>query len=141
MKLQFEKYNAQVSFESDQQSVEMVGDKLHLLSVVYNLLDNAMKYSKDSPVVKVQLKKPIADVVQLDIIDKGIGIPEAYIGKIFDRFFRVPTKDKHDVKGYGLGLSYVQYIVEAHGGVITVKSKEGEGSTFSVSLPLHKSAV
>ncbi|MBX9779569.1 MAG: HAMP domain-containing histidine kinase [Chitinophagaceae bacterium] len=141
MKLQFERYNAQVSFESDQQSVEMVGDKLHLLSVVYNLLDNAMKYSKDSPVVKVQLKKPIADVVQLDIIDKGIGIPEAYIGKIFDRFFRVPTKDKHDVKGYGLGLSYVQYIVEAHGGVITVKSKEGEGSTFSVSLPLHNSAV
>lgn len=141
MKLQFEKYNAHVSFESEQESVEMMGDKLHLLSVVYNLLDNAMKYSKDSPVVKVRLKKPVADVVQLDIIDKGIGIPEAYIGKIFDRFFRVPTKDKHDVKGYGLGLSYVQYIVKAHGGVITVKSKEGEGSTFSVSLPLYNSAV
>lgn len=141
MKLQFEKYNAVISFESAHESFEMIGDKLHLLSVVYNLLDNAIKYSKENPRIKILLKKPIEDVIQLDIIDNGIGIPETYIGKVFDRFFRVPTKDKHDVKGYGLGLSYVQYIVKAHGGIITVKSKEGEGSVFSVSLPLHNTPL
>jgi two-component system phosphate regulon sensor histidine kinase PhoR len=102
---------------------------------VYNLLDNALKYSAANPQITLQLKKPALGVIQLEVEDKGIGIPDRYLSKVFERFFRVPTKDRHDVKGYGLGLSYVQHIIKEHGGFIAVKSKEGVGSTFTVSLP------
>jgi two-component system, OmpR family, phosphate regulon sensor histidine kinase PhoR len=140
MKLQFEKYGATVSFMAEEHDYMMDGDKLHLLSIVYNLLDNALKYSAANPQITLQLKKPALGVIQLEVEDKGIGIPDRYLSKVFERFFRVPTKDRHDVKGYGLGLSYVQHIIKEHGGFIAVKSKEGVGSTFTVSLPSKTSA-
>jgi len=69
------------------------------------------------------------------VTDNGIGIPAAYADKVFDKFFRVPSNDRHNIKGYGLGLSYVHHIVEKHNGTITLTSEEGKGSTFTVKLP------
>ena len=75
--------------------------------------------------------------IKFSIRDNGLGIPEAFQGKIFDRFFRVPTGDEHSIKGHGLGLNYVKKVIEKHGGVISVKSEHGKGSLFTVTLPLQ----
>jgi two-component system phosphate regulon sensor histidine kinase PhoR len=73
--------------------------------------------------------------IQLAVTDNGMGIPAAYVDKVFQKFFRVPSGGRHNIKGYGLGLSYVQHIVHAHGGTIGVTSTEAKGSTFTVKLP------
>jgi signal transduction histidine kinase len=73
-------------------------------------------------------------MVVLSVTDNGIGIPAVYLGRVFDKFFRVPSDDHHNIKGYGLGLNYVQQMVEAHRGIIMVESKEGKGSTFTIKL-------
>jgi two-component system, OmpR family, phosphate regulon sensor histidine kinase PhoR len=109
------------------------GDRAHLSSVISNLLDNALKYSKDAPVITVRVWREDG-MVLLSVTDNGIGIPAAYQGRIFDKFFRVPSNDHHNIKGYGLGLNYVQFIVHIHRGTITVESKEGKGSTFTIKL-------
>jgi len=109
-------------------------DKLHFTSVIYNLLDNALKYSKASPLVLINLHGD-TDHILLSVSDNGIGIPAGYKDRIFEKFFRVPTGDHHNVKGYGLGLSYVAYVVNRHGGEIKVRSKEGLGSVFTIKIP------
>ena len=112
----------------------MSADKLHITSVIFNLLDNALKYSKVNPSIQINLKEE-PQLLRLTITDNGIGIPAAYKNKIFDKFFRVPTGDKHNVKGYGLGLSYVAYVLKRQGGTIQVESKEGIGSSFTIIIP------
>jgi two-component system phosphate regulon sensor histidine kinase PhoR len=107
------------------------GDAFHLERVFLNLFDNAIKYSKSQPKIEVNLyEKDNAAVVE--ITDNGIGIPGDEQKRIFDRFYRVSTGDLHNVKGFGLGLSYVKTIVELHGGKIEVESKPGKGSTFRI---------
>ncbi len=135
LKLQLEKYRAQLTVAAEGDLI-MQGDKLHLLSVVFNLLDNALKYSKENPVIQVELKGA-EDSVILSVKDNGIGIPTAYKGKIFDKFFRVPHGDTHNAKGYGLGLSYVAQVVERHKGAIEVQGEPGEGANFIITLPKH----
>jgi len=135
MKLQFEKCHAALRLEVQGNYFQVNADRLHLTSVIYNLLDNALKYSKDKPEITVQLKHD-TDFVVLSIADKGIGIPAGFTGKIFDKFFRVPTGDHHNIKGYGLGLSYVAHVVNRHNGSIGVDSEPGKGSTFTVKLPI-----
>lgn len=137
MKLQFEKQNAQLSFDFSGTDFLVEGDYLHLSSVVYNLLDNALKYSKDQPVVSVYLKQRETSL-ELRVTDAGIGISENYQRKIFDQFFRVPQGNRHNSKGYGLGLSYVHHIIKNHQGTIAVTSELGSGSTFTVTLPSKK---
>lgn len=110
---------------------DAVGQALH------NLLDNAVKYSGDSREIAVRLERE-DDSVTIAIRDRGIGIVPEEQRKIFERFHRVSTGLVHDVKGSGLGLSIVQHIVQAHRGRITVESGPGEGSTFTVHLPLHR---
>jgi two-component system, OmpR family, phosphate regulon sensor histidine kinase PhoR len=134
MQLQFEKHGAKVDVQPDGNDFSMSGDKMHITSVVYNLLDNALKYSKESPVIHVGLQQREAEIV-LTVKDNGIGISPIYRNKIFDKFFRVPHGDRHDVKGYGLGLSYVAQVVKEHNGRIEVVSEEGKGSTFTVRFP------
>lgn len=133
MRLQMEKRKAVCQLEVTGNPI-VKGDKMHLLSVVYNLLDNALKYSTDKPVVNVSIHADTQDV-HLQVKDNGIGIPSEYTGKIFDKFFRVPHGDVHTAKGYGLGLSYVWQVVQKHGGSIEVFSNPGEGTTFSIHLP------
>ncbi len=110
-------------------------DKLHLVNVLYNLLDNAIKYNQRTP--EIQILTSIQNkMLQIEIQDNGIGIHKDNLKKIFDRFYRVPTGNLHDVKGFGLGLSYVKRIVAAHKGKITVNSEPGRGSRFTIQLPL-----
>ncbi|HEY4209137.1 MAG TPA: HAMP domain-containing sensor histidine kinase [Puia sp.] len=134
MRLQFEKYNATINFQSEDEKLHLRADKLHFTSVVYNLLDNALKYSKAAPRVTVHLQGE-QEFVVLSVSDNGIGIPASYKDKIFEKFFRVPTGDQHNVKGYGLGLSYVAYVVQRHGGEVIVRSEEGVGSHFTIKIP------
>jgi len=141
MKLQFEKYNAQVNVQITGDHFIIEADRLHITSVIYNLLDNALKYSKENPVIDLQLSSLPNDIIELRIKDNGIGIPKEYKSKVFDKFFRVPSNNTHNVKGYGLGLSYVKEIVSAHLGYIVVESEPGKGSTFTVKLPFKEAPV
>jgi signal transduction histidine kinase len=102
---------------------------------ISNLLDNAVKYSNGNRDITVSLKREDGFIV-ISVRDQGIGIPRDEQKKIFDRFHRVSTGLVHDVKGSGLGLSIVRHIVEAHRGKVTVESRPGEGSTFSIHLPV-----
>lgn len=140
MKLQFEKYHAKVSMHTVGDSYYIDADKLHITSVVYNLLDNALKYSTENPVINVRLESG-EDSIKLSVEDNGIGIPPEYKSKVFEKFFRVPTGDRHNIKGYGLGLSYVAEVVKRHNGEISVDSDAGKGSTFTVTLPIAETPV
>ena len=110
------------------------GDRIHLTNLVYNLIDNAIKYSMDQPFVLIETQDTDRGI-RLRFIDHGIGISKENQKKIFDKLYRVPTGDIHDVKGFGLGLSYVQAIVEKHHGTINVESELQKGSTFTIELP------
>jgi len=135
MRLQFEKYQAKVDMVATEDGEFAIkADKLHFSSVIYNLLDNALKYSRLRPVLRVDLATE-HDQLVLAVTDNGIGIPAAYQDRVFEKFFRVPTGDQHNVKGYGLGLSYVAYVVQRQGGEIRVDSREGIGSRFTVKIP------
>jgi signal transduction histidine kinase len=134
MKLQFEKHQVIVQLKTEGTNFMIHADRLHIVSVLYNLLDNAMKYSKDKPSISIELSQ-LSNEVSFAVTDKGIGIPAEYKEKVFEKFFRVPTGNKHNVKGYGLGLSYVYHVVAKHNGSIQVESEEGNGSTFTVKLP------
>ena len=136
MRLQFEKNNAVVNISSDEQSY-FEGDRLHMVSVIFNLLDNALKYSHDNPHINI-LTTSTANKFSLEISDDGIGIPEEYREKVFEKFFRVPTGNLHNAKGYGLGLSYVAQVVKKHRGTIRVESVEGGGSKFVITLPKNQ---
>jgi len=133
LRLQIEKCNATVSVESEGDTM-LKGDRLHLLSVVFNLLDNALKYSKEKATVNVTLKADASGIV-MQVMDNGIGVPAVYKEKIFEKFFRVPAGDTHNAKGHGLGLSYSAQVLRQHHGTITVNSREGNGSTFTITLP------
>jgi len=137
LRLQFEKHHANVDVNVEGNTT-LEGDRLHLVSVIFNLLDNAIKYSADAPKIDVRIIGNESKV-NLVIQDSGIGIPEEYKGKIFEKFFRVPTGNLHNAKGYGLGLSYVAHVINRHNGNIHVESIPGDGSKFVISLPKHKS--
>lgn len=110
-------------------------DKTHLANAVSNLVDNAIKYSGDQPFVHIQCRR-MNGILRISVKDNGVGIPKAYQQNIFDKFFRVPTGNLHNVKGFGLGLSYVQKIVALHGGAVRVESEPGKGSEFIIEMPL-----
>jgi len=110
-------------------------DEVHLSNTIFNLIDNALKYADKKTEVEISTRN-IANYCILSIKDHGMGIPPASLDKIFDKFYRVPQGDKHDVKGFGLGLYYVKQIIDKHGGKIKVKSELNKGSTFEIWLPL-----
>ncbi len=134
MKLQIDKLHAKVNFECTGTDFLMYADRIHITSVLYNLLDNALKYSKENPEINVAINE-FSNYVEITVKDNGIGIAPAYKNKIFDKFFRVPTGNVHNTKGYGLGLSYVNDIIKRHHGFIHVDSQEGIGSSFKIQLP------
>lgn len=141
LKLQFEKQKASVSLQTEGDNFLIEADRLHITSVLYNLLDNALKYSKENPVIGVKLSVLPRDIIELKVSDNGIGIAKEYQRKIFDKFFRVPMGNQHNIKGYGLGLSYVSEIVRGHMGFIEVDSELGKGTTFTVKLPRKEAEV
>jgi two-component system phosphate regulon sensor histidine kinase PhoR len=136
LSLQIKTAAADVQFNTDQQGpYEVSGDRLHLSGVVFNLIDNALKYRRDPCEIQVSLHKNSANVV-LQVRDNGTGIAPEYLSKIFEKFFRVPTGNTHNVKGHGLGLSYAAQVLAHHGGSIRAESRSGAGSLFTVEIPL-----
>lgn len=133
LKLQFEKYHASVRFDTNG-DLHFKGDRLHLQSVIFNLLDNALKYGKENPVIHITLVEKSNEVV-FTIKDNGIGIPAEYKEKVFEKFFRVPHGDTHNAKGYGLGLSYAAQVIQKHNGTIKVESEPGKETIFIIHLP------
>lgn len=111
-------------------------DYSHLKNVLNNLVDNAIKYSNDSAEVVIAVSKVDDEYVKISIKDHGIGIDASYLNNIFEMFFRVPSGNLHPVKGFGLGLAYVKLVVEKHRGNVSVKSVVGQGTEFSIKLPL-----
>ena len=109
-------------------------DPHHLANIVTNLVDNANKYSPEQPTVTIRTRTA-SDGIWIEVADQGLGMRKEVTANVFDKFYRAPTGNRHDVKGFGLGLSYVKSMVEAHGGRVSVQSKLGEGSTFRVFLP------
>ncbi|MEY3049036.1 MAG: hypothetical protein RL365_1074 [Bacteroidota bacterium] len=109
-------------------------DAVHLTNVIYNLLENAIKYCESIPNIRIQTRND-KNGIWIEIEDNGIGIKKENLSLIFDKFYRVPTGNLHNVKGFGLGLYYVKLIVDAHGGKVNVKSSPGKGTTFSLFFP------
>jgi two-component system phosphate regulon sensor histidine kinase PhoR len=134
MKLMFEKQNATVAFHKHGLNFFVKGNAEHLTNAVYNLIDNALKYSKPGCTITIGLSHTNRQVI-LSVEDNGIGIPAEYQDKIFEKFFRVPQGDVHNAKGYGLGLSYVANVVKRHEGTIRIESEPGKGSRFIIAMP------
>ena len=111
-------------------------DEMHLANVIFNLLDNAIKYSAEKPDIHVSTLDQ-GDFLRIRVKDYGIGMNKEAAKHIFDKFYRVPTGNIHNVKGFGLGLSYARFVVEAHGGQLSVKSELGKGSTFEILIPVQ----
>ncbi len=118
---------------------DLKADEVHLTNLVFNLLDNANKYSPEHPAITIHTEDATGEDGQpglrLRISDQGRGMNREQVARIFEKFYRVPTGNLHDVKGFGLGLSYVKTMVEAHGGQVSVESQPGKGSAFEVFLP------
>jgi len=112
----------------------VMGDRTHLTNALCNLIDNAIKYARQRPDLSFETSNAGQNLVVV-VSDKGIGIEKEYQKKVFDKFFRVPTGDVHDVKGFGLGLAYVKRIIELHGGTIDLQSEKGNGTVFTITLP------
>jgi two-component system phosphate regulon sensor histidine kinase PhoR len=123
--------NGKISLTGTDELIEFVADKMHVSNIISNLIDNAIKYSKERPEILVSLESDNKHVY-LSVTDNGIGIKKEHLPKLFDKLFRVPTGNIHNVKGFGLGLSYVKAICDHYKWDITVKSTFGEGSTFVI---------
>ena len=134
IKMQFEDRNINITKKYKASNLNILADKFHIGNVINNLLDNAVKYSDGILTIKVTTTST-NDGVNITIADNGIGMHKKQLKKIFDLFYRVPTGNIHNVRGFGIGLSYVKKIVAAHNGNITVESRINEGSTFNIFIP------
>jgi len=139
MSLQLQKRNASIELDLIANRAIVMGDELHLSNVIFNLLDNANKYSPSNPQIKISTFSSGKNLI-IRVADKGIGMSKDQLSKIFDQFYRIPTGNLHDVKGFGLGLSYVNNIVKRLNGTIKVKSEKDMGSEFEISLPFKLGA-
>lgn len=129
--------NPNIDLRLNAENANILGDPVHINNVIYNLLDNAMKYSGDDVKIEIETLN-IKGRILLKVTDHGIGIPKKSIPYIFDKFYRVPKGNVHDVKGFGLGLYYVNQMVKAHQGNISVSSEMGSWTTFEVDFPSAK---
>ena len=123
-----------IKLELDASNPVILGDKIHFTNLIKNLVDNAIKYSDENPEISIKTKDCKRGIM-IEVKDAGIGIPAAYHKKIFKKFYRVPTGNLHNVKGFGLGLNYVKGMVKYHGGKLSLKSEEGKGSVFNLVFP------
>lgn len=137
-KIKVEKYGGEITYHLDATDSIINVDEMHFTNIIYNLLDNAVKYMREDvePHLDITTKDIEGRRLEIRISDNGIGIKKEDLKKIFDKFYRVSTGNRHDVKGFGLGLAYVKKMVTIFGGSISVESELGKGSTFIIILPL-----
>lgn len=133
--LPLEQVNGRIIYNENVKEVIANVDYLHLSNALYNIIDNAIKYCDKTPEIVISLDATPADFT-VTIKDNGIGISKDNLDRVFDSMYRVPTGNVHNVKGFGLGLSYCKNIIEKHKGTIKIDSKEGEGTTFIINLPI-----
>ena len=137
-KIKVEKYGGSLTslLEADNALVRV--DEMQFTNVIFNLLDNAVKYMDEErePMLEITTKDIAGNMLEIRVKDNGIGIKKDDLKRIFDKFFRVSTGNRHDVKGFGLGLAYVKKMITLFGGNISVESEFGKGSTFVITLPL-----
>jgi two-component system phosphate regulon sensor histidine kinase PhoR len=137
LSLQIESRNGKLNLKLNAPEHTLMADELHFTNIIFNLIDNAIKYSTDNLEITVSTET-ILGKLHIAISDKGIGMSKDAQKRVFEKFYRVPTGNIHNVKGFGLGLSYVKIITEAHGGTVEVQSEPGKGSTFKLILPIIK---
>lgn len=135
MSLQLQKKEAILTLVLKAEGVRILGDELHFSNVIFNLIDNANKYSKEAPKIYISTEKNDNQLI-IKIADEGIGMSRDQQKKIFEQFYRIPTGNLHDVKGFGLGLSYVNDMVKRMNGSINVSSEKDKGAVFEIKFPL-----
>ncbi len=133
MDLKLKKVNAVTTLQLDAENAIINADELHFSNVIYNLIDNAIKYSASAPDITISTLNKNGQVV-IKVADKGVGMSRDQQTKIFEQFYRIPTGNLHDVKGFGLGLSYVNTVVKRLNGIISVKSEKEKGSEFELKF-------
>jgi signal transduction histidine kinase len=126
--------NAKIRFDSPVLPGAVMVDPLHFQGVLINLIDNSLKYGPEYPEIEIRLWQDNGSAC-IEVSDNGPGIPKEYLGRIFDKFFRVPTGDTHNIKGYGLGLSFAALVMKQHQGSISVKNLDRGGCAFTLRLP------
>lgn len=128
--------NGSLSLEIPDTPIWIKADKLHLNNIIYSIVDNAVKYCKKVPVIKISVRKEEKKCICLSIHDEGVGISKEYQNRIFEKFFRVPTGNVHNVKGFGLGLFYVKKICDAHGWKLKLDSEPDKGTSIHIRMDL-----
>lgn len=134
MRVVIEEKNGNVTTNLNANNHMVLADRVHLTNIIYNLLDNAIKYSEKDPNINISTRNEAKGVI-IAIQDNGVGMSKEVQKHVFSKFYRVPTGNVHNVKGFGLGLFYVKTVVEAHRGKISLHSEEGKGSRFDIYLP------
>ena len=140
IELQVQEKGGQVSLQLAATRDQLMADDVHFTNLISNLLENAVKYSKENLHIRVSTQST-AKYLRIRLEDNGIGMSKETLGRIFEKFYRAHTGNIHNVKGFGLGLSYVKTMVEAHHGTIRAESVLGKGSTFILQFPLPKTSV
>lgn len=137
-KIKVEKFGGSISSSLDARNAMISVDEMHFTNIIYNLLDNAVKYMREDtePHLNITTRDIDSDRLEIRISDNGIGIKKEDLKKIFEKFYRVSTGNRHDVKGFGLGLAYVKKMVTIFDGSIRAESELGKGSVFIITLPL-----
>ena len=130
-----EEMNGKIELNLNAEHSILKVDEMHFTNVINNLIDNAIKYNDKSPLIKINTFNIITGI-QIEVQDNGVGLSKEDQQKVFEKFYRVSKGNVHDTKGFGLGLSYVQSIVEKHNGKVWVESKLKEGSKFIIQLPV-----
>lgn len=134
--IQVSRRNGRIDLDLQAEIHHVNGDRIHLTNLLYNLIDNAVKYAEQEPRIRITTRSN-DEGVTVSVSDNGVGIAPSEQRKIFDRLYRVPTGNLHNAKGFGLGLSYVRTVVERHGGRIKLESAPGRGSTFHIFIPFE----
>ena len=134
--LQVEARNGSIKIIDNATDAKVLADRTHMVNILTNLLDNANKYSEDAPEITVRMFNR-GNTINVTVQDRGIGMTKEAISHIFQKFYRVHTGNVHNVKGFGLGLAYVKNMIELQHGRITVSSEPGNGSKFTITLPLN----